>query len=352
MMTIGILTILVFGMSAIVVDGAKCLNSKDSERYVVVNCAYQEFLFVPTTDVLKDVETLNLEHNYIGKLFNNSFTEYPNIKNLMLSFNKVHTIEPGALGSLGELEMLDLSQNAIKEVPAGLPKSLTQLRLNGNPVSDMRQLETAVGLRVLQLRGCDLRTYPELGIMPNLVSLDVSENGDIVDLDPAQLAITCRLARLNVTGATNLFRPGTPGAHCRCRRVVQWANTYKITVFGLGHCPDPLAGDGELDIHDDPNSEACARIPEQALAAFKECMAEWEHRNTPYWAIASGVVIAVAVLLALCVCMRRRRRRGRRGNANKVQSAQSPPPSDAKVAHNDSAGNNKTEPAALLSSAA
>ncbi|XP_029342601.1 decorin [Acyrthosiphon pisum] len=294
MMTIGILTIIVFGMSAFVTDGAKCLNSKDVERFVVVNCAYQEFLSVPSTDILKDVETLNLEHNYISKLFNNSFTEYPNIKNLMLSFNKVHTIEPGALGSLAELETLDLSQNAIKEVPAGLPKSLIQLKLNGNPVLDMWQLETAVGLRVLQLRGCDLKAYPALGIMPNLVNLDVSENAEIYDLDPAQLAVTCRLARLNVTGATNLFRPGTPGAHCRCRRVVQWAHTYKVTVFGLGQCPDPLAGDGETDIHDDPKDEACARTPEQALAAFKECMAEWEHRNTPYWAIVSGIVIVVA----------------------------------------------------------
>jgi len=51
-----VLAIIVFGMSTMVADGAKCLNSKDSERYVVVNCAYQEFLFVPTTDVLKDVE--------------------------------------------------------------------------------------------------------------------------------------------------------------------------------------------------------------------------------------------------------------------------------------------------------
>jgi len=268
----------------------------------------------------------------------------------MLSFNKVHTIEPGSLGSLTELELLDLSQNAVKEVPAGLPNSLNRLLLNGNPVADVRQLATAVGLRVLQLRGCDLRAYPDLGLMPNLVDLDVSENGDIVDLDPAQLAVTCRLARLNVTGATRLFRPGQPGAHCRCRRVVQWAHTYKVAVYGLDQCPDPVAGDSEAD---DPKSDACGRAPEQALAAFKECMSEWEHRNTPYWAIGSGLAIAVAVLVALCVCLRRRRRRRRRGTAaDKMPGAQSPAPSDAQVANNESTGKNKSEPAALLSSAA
>jgi len=51
-----VIAIIVFGMCALVADGAKCLNSKDLDRYVVVNCAYQEFLSVPSTDILKDVE--------------------------------------------------------------------------------------------------------------------------------------------------------------------------------------------------------------------------------------------------------------------------------------------------------
>ncbi|XP_060839218.1 uncharacterized protein LOC132920675 [Rhopalosiphum padi] len=355
MMTIGILTIIVFGVSVIVTDGTKCVKSKDAKGWYV-NCAYQELTSVPN-DELEDVETFNLEHNYIGKLLNNSFAPYPNIKHLRLAFNQVHTIDPVALASLSELDYLDLTQNAVKAVPAGLPKSLTHLNLNANPVEDVRQLVSAVGLRTLQLRGCDLKAYPALGVMPNLVTLDVSENGEIADLDPAQLAVTCRLARLNVTGATRLFRPGQPGAHCRCRRVVQWTETHKVAVYGLGHpvqCPEPVDGDGEADERDDPNSDACARTPEQALAVFKECMAEWEHRNTPYWAIGSGLAIAVALMVALCVCLRRRRRRRRRGTgADNVKGGpQSPPSSDVKAANNDSAGNNKTEPAALLSSAA
>ncbi|XP_050066154.1 uncharacterized protein LOC114130839 [Aphis gossypii] len=357
MMTIGILTIIVFGMSVFVTDGTKCVKSKDAKGWYV-NCGYQEFQSVPN-DELEDVETFNLEHNYIGKLHNNSFAPYPNIKHLRLAFNKVHTIDQGSLASLSELDILDLSQNAVRTVPGGLPKSLTHLNLNANPVDvDMRPLATAVGLRTLQLKGCDLKAYPALGIMPNLVTLDVSENYDIEDLDPAQLAVTCRLARLNITGASKLFRPGQQGAHCRCRRVVQWTETHKVALYGLGHpvqCPEPVDGDGEADDRDDPNSDACARAPEQALAVFKECMAEWEHRNTPYWAIASGLAIAVALMVGLCVCMRRRRRRRRRraaAAADKSQAAQSPPSSDVKSAVNNDSAGHKTEPAALLSSAA
>lgn len=260
----------------------------------------------------------------------------------MLSFNKVHTIEAEALESLTELETLDLSQNAVTEVPAGLPKSLHKLYLNGNPVTNLQHLARAVGLEVLQLRSCDLNGYPELGLLPNLVDLDVSDNNRITDLTPIQLAGTCRLARLNLT-ETNLFRSDQPGSHCRCRRVVEWAETYKIRLIGLGPCPDPVEADSNGG-DDDPNNENCARAPEAARVVFKECMAEWEHRNTPYWAIFMGLAIVVAVLLSLCVCLRRR---SRRRHAEKVQSV---PTTDCTKENNDSvAAGNKTEPAALLS---
>lgn len=286
---------------------------------------------------------MDLRHNYIGWLKNDSFTIYPNIKKLLLSFNKVHTIDAEALESLTELETLDLSQNAVKEVPAGLPKSLHKLYLNGNPVMDMKHLARAVGLEVLLLRSCDLEGYPALGLLPNLVELDVSDNNRIADLTPVQLAGTCRLAKLNVT-ETNLFRSNQPGAHCRCRRVVEWAETYKIRLIGLGLCPDPVEADSDGG-DDDPKNENCARAPEAARVVFKACMAEWEHRNTPYWAIFTGLAIVVVVLLSLCLCLRRRNRRHRN---DKVQSV---PATDCTKENNDSvAAGNKTEPAALLSS--
>lgn len=292
-----------------------------------------------------------MRHNYIGKLSKDSFTLYPKIKKLLLSFNRVNKIEPESLEVLSELETLDLSHNAVEEVPAGLPKSLERLYLNGNLVTDMQHLPEAVGLQVLWLKGCDLAAYPVKSLLPNLVELDVSDNNRIADLDPVQLARTCRLAKLNVTD-TDLFRYGRPGSHCRCRRAVEWALTYKIRLIGIAACPDPVEADKD-DGDDDPRTENCTRIPDAAGAAFKECMAEWEHRNTPYWAISSGVVIVAALMLALCVCVRRRRNRNGRRTDKGLQTV---PPSDTKEPNNDSsanagaASNNKSEPAALLSS--
>lgn len=272
---------------------------------------------------------------------------------------------------LGDLELLDLTQNAVKEVPVGLPASLRWLYLGGNPVTDVRHLARAVGLHTLVLRSCDLPAYPALGLMPNLVELDVSGNNNMDGPDPIRLAGTCRLARLNLTvgvgdgdGAVRrLFEPNRPGAHCRCRRAVEWAKTYRIQMTGVPDpCPEPLAGDAGTGGEDDPGSAECTRVPDAAQAAFKACMAEWEHRNTPYWAIGSGLAVAVCVILALCVCLRRRqRRRRRRAATDKEQppagagagggaAAADKENGDAKEQlqrNND--GSKTAEPAALLS---
>lgn len=282
---------------------------------------------------------LKLQDNRITKLTNSSFVIYPKIKELLLSDNVVHTIESGSLAVLDELELLDLSGNALQEAPVGLPASLVHLNLNKNPVKHMERLSRAVGLQVLKLSSCDLTEYPALGLMPNLVELDVSDNELVADLDPAKLAATCRLTRLDVTGCTALFQ--RPESRCRCLRAVEWAHTYKIRVVGMPPCP-PAVDDGGGGV--DADNCTAAAATDEARAVFKNCMVEWEHRNTPYWAIGLGLAIVVAVLLALCVCLRRRKRRRR---TDKVQSV---PATDTKENIDSTAAGNKSEPAALLQS--
>lgn len=300
-------------------------------------------------------QTFDLRNNHIGRLANDSFDIYPKVKRLLLAFNKVHTVEPESLASLDELEMLDLTQNAIKEVPPGLPKSLQKLYLGGNPVADVHHLDTATGLQVLGLRESDLSVYPALGLLPNVVEVDVSGNYEMTTLDPARLAVTCRLAKLNVTDNVKLFEAGRPGSHCQCQRFIQWAKTYRIEVLGLTVCPDPVPEDRGSGGDDDPDTANCSRAPDAALVAYKDCMHVWERRNTPYWAIASGLVLFVGMLMALCVCLRRRKRR-QRHHGDKEQAADACcKDNNGTKAENDAGaavtGNkNAAEPAALLSS--
>jgi hypothetical protein len=103
--------------------------------------------------------------------------------------------------------------------------------------------------------------------------------------------------------------------------------------------PCPVAhGGGIAD-----NCTAVAATNE-TRAVFKKCMIEWERRNTPYWAIGLGLLIAVAVLLLLCVPIRWWKRRCHE------DMMQSMPVTDIKENIESTAIGSKSDPAALLSS--
>lgn len=245
---------------------------------------------------------MDLRRNYIGKLTNDSFAACPHVKILLLSFNQVHTIEAGSLAVLGELETLDLTQNAVREVPAGLPGSLVALYLSSNPVTDTRNLDAAVGLRVLHLRRCELDGYPALAHARNLVELDVSDNGRIAYVNTVQLAGTCKLARLNVTNV-RLFPGWRAGSYCRCRRVVEWARAHDIRVSGLGPGPQPLPADRNGG-DDDPENGNCTRAPEEARAAFEACVAAG--RAATRWTASAAVAAVFACLVVFVAVFARR----------------------------------------------
>lgn len=238
---------------------------------------------------------MDLRRNYIGTLTNDSFVAWPHVKTLLLSFNRVHTIQAGSLAVLGELETLDLTQNAIREVPAGLPGSLVALYLSNNPVTDTRNLDGAVELRVLHLRRCELDRYPALARARNLVELDVSDNGRIAYVSTVQLAGTCKLTRLNVTNV-RLFPGGRAGSHCRSRRVIEWARAHDIRVSGLGPGPQPLPADRNAG-DDDPANGNCTRAPDEARAAFEACVAAGRAATSGFAAVAvfACLVVFVAV---------------------------------------------------------
>jgi len=232
---------------------------------------------------------LDLRKNYIGTLTNDSFVQHDTVKTLLLSFNRVHTVEPGSLRVLRELETLDLSQNALKVVPAGLPGSLVTLYLNGNPLSEVRNLDGAVDLKALHLRRCELNGYPALPPLSKLVELDVSDNGRITLLDPAQLAVTCRLSKLNVTN-TKLFVDSGPESRCQCRRVAKWAREHAILVFGAVPCPNGVDVDG-------PNNETCQLASDAADDAFDTCKAD-AGDNTP---LAMFVKLTISMVGLQCL---------------------------------------------------
>lgn len=305
-------------------------------------CVEREIGDVPCVLFMNNVtifQRLDMRRNYIGKLSNDSFAMYPHIKILLLSFNQLRAIEAGSLAVLVGLETLDLAHNVLKEVPAGLPGSLVALYLDGNPLTDIRNLDRAAGLRVLGLNRGRLDEYPRPGLVPNLVELDLSDNYRIAELDPVRLAGTCRLTKLNVTDI-EMFPGRLPGSHCRCRRLVQWAVAHNVLLVGMDPCPKPLDENDDYD-DDHHHDDRCAGPPDEARAVYDTCM---DVRGTPYRAklvgAASVVVVVVAAgSLALCVC-RWLRRRAANGTAD--TAAERPNSESARD------GNGKTERVAAV----
>uniref|UniRef100_A0A2S2Q266 Leucine-rich repeat and immunoglobulin-like domain-containing nogo receptor-interacting protein 2 n=1 Tax=Sipha flava TaxID=143950 RepID=A0A2S2Q266_9HEMI len=266
----------------------RCKYSKKNEL-LMANChgANGQKLKTIPDNIMSEVQILKLQTNRIAKLNNRSFVMYPKIKELLLSDNVVHTIKPGSLSVLDKLELLDLSGNALYEVPAGLPKSLVHLNLNMNPIKRMDQLSRAVGLQVLKLSRCGLVKYPALDVMPSLVELDVSGNDLLNDLDPVTLAATCRLSWLNVTGCTTLFQ--RPESRCRCLSAVKWTRNHNIQVFGMPPCP--VANGTSV-----ANKCTAPTALHKTTALFERCMDEWDRRNTFRWSIGLWLVIMVAIV--------------------------------------------------------
>ena len=106
------------------------------------------------------------------------FTDYTNIKELVLSNNEIKTL-PAGIGKLLALEKLDLSKNKLNKInkAIGKLKNLKELNLAGN--YDIEEFPKEIGelksLEVLNINGISLENIAEvLGQYPNLEKLNWS----------------------------------------------------------------------------------------------------------------------------------------------------------------------------------
>ena len=88
-------------------SSSKCDLSLEKKE---VNCSYKYFAQVPE-DLPSDIGVLNLDHNAIPALLNDSFRRYTSLTKLCVKSNKLRYIELRALYPLGRLAEIDLSYN-------------------------------------------------------------------------------------------------------------------------------------------------------------------------------------------------------------------------------------------------
>lgn len=168
-------------------------------------CAGLSLMHVPQS-LKTSIEVLDASDNYMKELVNDSFQQYSGLRFLYLNNNKVQIIEPLAFVPLTYLETLDLTFNSLTTIPSeilNLP-SLRKLYLSQNFLTsldaDLAKLERPIKapLTYLNLAECKLKHMPDLGILSQLESLNVSHN-QFSALEPVDFAKLCKLGDLDLT---------------------------------------------------------------------------------------------------------------------------------------------------------
>lgn len=91
-----------------------------------------------TYEPLKNLKVLNLSNNHIHTLDPDIFEHFPNLEELILSYNPFEVIDRNtevAISSIGRLTTLDMSYMELKTLPDSIfhaPRMLKTLNLSGN----------------------------------------------------------------------------------------------------------------------------------------------------------------------------------------------------------------------------
>lgn len=141
---------------------------------------------------------------------------------LYIMDNMINDIEDDTFAKLTSLEALDLSGNALREVPPeifNLP-ILRNLYIADNSFGD-RGFETIqkiqkpikAPLKILSIANNRLYKIPDFGILPELYQLNVSSN-IMRDLTPQQFSPFCNLKEVDLNN--------TAMEKCRCEEVTRF----------------------------------------------------------------------------------------------------------------------------------
>ncbi|KAJ8398768.1 hypothetical protein AAFF_G00419650 [Aldrovandia affinis] len=124
---------------------------------------------------------LDLGYNRIPPPGPNDF-QTPNLESLKMAGLGLRDLDPGLMGSLGNLHDLDISQNQMRAVPLALRelRGLIRLGLSGNPVGQLKleDFQHLEELQELDISNLNLQGFPTgFGqLLPGLKQLTVAEN--------------------------------------------------------------------------------------------------------------------------------------------------------------------------------
>jgi hypothetical protein len=163
--------------------GCRCSPLDGYIDSIYVKCNYLDLSETPLSRPVS-VHTLDLSHNVIRNLRNNSFSSYLGLISVILSYNELEDIQSNAFAGLQMIRNIDLSHNNLKsihpEIFSSNPK-LEFLSLNSNPLtnpSSQSPILVSDSVIRLDLSSCSLTEIHPLMFsrLPRLRSVDLSSN--------------------------------------------------------------------------------------------------------------------------------------------------------------------------------
>lgn len=161
-----------------------CRGLSDKSGTLMVDCSWQGLMSVPATSSGQLVHTLDLSHNFLHKLCNDSFQSYPKLTQLILSSDSITSIEVNTFSSVRALRKVDLSYNSLTSIHPNIfiyNTNLESLSLQGNPLQPLvsrTPLLIATSLQSLDLSYCHILelSAKSLSQLPKLKILNLSNN--------------------------------------------------------------------------------------------------------------------------------------------------------------------------------
>ncbi|XP_065221929.1 uncharacterized protein LOC135846645 [Planococcus citri] len=173
-----ILACILLWLSFTTIDGQqqKCIYVKSTG---FLDCRNKNLTSVPILPA--DTRVLDLSHNNIQRLNQNSFNSCLSVTEVYLANNSIKSLHYSTFEKLSSLRILDLSDNLLQNVFTDLPVSLEILYLDRNPLSSEYIFQQRLHyLKYLSLDGANLTRIPNFAqILPVLRYLNLDNNAGI-----------------------------------------------------------------------------------------------------------------------------------------------------------------------------
>ncbi|XP_033991668.1 LOW QUALITY PROTEIN: leucine-rich repeat-containing G-protein coupled receptor 5A-like [Trematomus bernacchii] len=118
----------------------------------LLDLSYNQIQSLPSFSGCESVQKIDLHHNEIEELEENTFHGLMSLRSLDLSWNRLWSVKRNSFSALPALSKLDLSSNQLSALPLIGLQSLTHLRLAGNSeLMELIQREELPRVRVMEL---------------------------------------------------------------------------------------------------------------------------------------------------------------------------------------------------------